>query len=185
MDFLTVTLDFRKVQWDLVIILNRLFSKKELLMEMSSCRLSKSLENSLFSLLNLVFEVYALLVLNEKPLLVPHVSLPDQLVFFLSFIDALVSCLVAHSIEFLGAICSCDHVNDSVVPIVSDLLSGDSHIIHDCLPLSIGHISFAVHQTSVDQNHHVSFLVLHRHLSDVGELVLKSHLKSHQSFLEA
>lgn len=151
---------------------------------MSSCRFPKGFENSLFGLLNLVLEVDTLLVLDKEPFLVAHIGLSDQFVFLFRFIHTFVPSFVSHTIELLSTICGCDHMNNGIVPVVSNLLSSDPHVIKNCLPLSVGYISLPIHKTSVDQNHHVSFLIFHGHLSNVSKLIFESHLQSHQCFLE-
>ena len=124
---------------------------------MSTCRLSKYIKNSFLCLLNFVFKVSAIRIFNENPFLMSHVCLTKELVLFSCLINGFVSCFSRNcGIELFGSICSCNHMNYCVIPVISNLRNSDSKIVHECLPLTFRNICRTIHKPSIDKNDHIS-----------------------------
>ena len=109
---------------------------------MSAGRLSNYIKHRFLCLFDLVVEICALLVADEDPLLMAHVCVPQALILLPRLIQVLIPRL---SIDFclikrLCAKSSCGQVDDCIVPIVSDLHSGHTQVVHQGLPLAAGYV---------------------------------------------
>ena len=92
-------------------------------MEVRASRFTDDVEHGLLRLLNFVFEVDALAVLDEHPLLMTHVRLTQQLIFLACFLETFVAWLAAdHGLVELGCTISGRHQMDyRLVAVVTDL----------------------------------------------------------------
>lgn len=117
-------------------VLEPFLLEKELLVEMCAGRLAEHIKNVVFSFLNLFVEVSAFGVFDQCPVLVAHIGLPKDAVLLLGFVGRLIPTLGdLCSIELLRSICRRHHVDDGIVPIVSQDVSAEAQVIQDCIPL--------------------------------------------------
>lgn len=123
------------------------------------------------------------LVVNQVPLGMSHVGLSELDIFLPRFLNSFVPCIISGTIiELLSTIRSCYQMEDSIVPLVSELYGGYTKLIHETLPLDLVHVSTPVHETSINQDY--CFLYLCYHQTQLSERLLQSNLQSKERFLE-
>jgi len=125
--------------------------------------------------LDLAVEVLAFVV-NQHPSRVAHVRFSQLLVLFARFLMRFIPRdIIDTRVELFCAVSRRNHVQNSVIAIITKHGQIAVHIVQKRLPVLLTHIGAAIKQTPINQDNHVFI----DHLGNVDESVLKFSLKLH------
>lgn len=105
-------------------------------MEVGTSRLSQDVQDRLLDSLYLVVEIFAVDVFDQGPVLMTHVSLPQDAILLFGFICRLIYKLRhLRPIKLFRPIRGRDHVNDGIIAIVPEDFALQPQVVEDGIPL--------------------------------------------------
>lgn len=117
--------------------------------------MAKDKMNLLLRVLNFRVEVIKF-VRDYHPVLMTHISFSQSLVLLDCLVFGLVACFVAQTcVELIGTVSSCNHMDYSIVAIITQLFTVATHVIQKSLPIISGQVCTSIEQTSINQYHNI------------------------------